>query len=708
MSTSPQKTETVVLCLLLGALLSGSGISAQCGSMVSIGSSANILSTINYASRSVAANKDLNAVLFIHRNDNSQFPGTSSHLKYALSANAGATWTVNQGPLNPVSTSLARYPNVAIYNPPSNTNYAAAYLGYLGPTIDNVGGWNGVISGVGKLDGTGFTENYNQPGSYSMVPVAPLVQGAPGTFWSIGRNYSFPTHSNDVLVFKGVWNGSNDVSWSTNTVIPVASQGDMVYATWIAFDPSGTEGWIALAGNLTGGPSNNNSYPVFYHTTNGGTSWNGPIIFNLSQYTCITSSLGGGTPSIDRNSIALNVDKYGNPHLLTSIGTSSGFTNLDHTMWHYAFDVTRRHGFWTAVPVANILTAPHSTSLAEQALRPQVSRSADGEKIFFSWSDNTAKTLGDPNSTPQLYSRAYDVSQNKWTGIKDFSSCNAGTDGKILFHHVANEVLEPSQGVYKLAPVFGEYGSGQDGTLPAKYYFLDNCTFSAAEFTVSQQVDPIVTQPGLNAAACGNVVLQVTNTHDEIRWYNLSPMPSVTLTSGSGTYSVVTRKGCDIGSAEFTVSPLQVGATPASATVCPGDMAQFVATGNASAHVWQPAGSAGPVFTIMPAGAATYTVFGSAGTCTTSASVSVQLTVCTDISDVKINGMLVYPVPASGAITIVSGYEGDAWLVDATGNTVKQMTFSSRENSFVVSGLARGVYYLVRDDGRRGVKVVID
>src|SRR4051812_7350298 len=81
---------------------------SQCGTSTLISSASNVFSLIRNGNNPVAASKDLNTVLFIHRNNASQFGGNSGNLRYDLSTNAGSTWVTNTGPVNPNSTQIGR------------------------------------------------------------------------------------------------------------------------------------------------------------------------------------------------------------------------------------------------------------------------------------------------------------------------------------------------------------------------------------------------------------------------------------------------------------------------------------------------------------------------------------------------------------------------------------------------------------------------
>src|SRR5690606_3554204 len=115
----------------------------------------------------------------IHRNNTNVHGGDVGHLRYDLSVNAGTTWTVDQGILNPANSNPARYPNMSFYNPPLNTNPSNVYLSYLAPTISTLSMlWNGVVSGVQQVNGAGTTETYNQNGiGTDQIPHS-LVKGA--------------------------------------------------------------------------------------------------------------------------------------------------------------------------------------------------------------------------------------------------------------------------------------------------------------------------------------------------------------------------------------------------------------------------------------------------------------------------------------------------------------------------------------------------
>ena len=225
----------------------------------------------------------------------------------------------------------------------------------------------------------------------------------------------------------------------------------------IAFDPTGTNGWFSFLGHISPGPSNYALYPVFYKTTNGGATWTGPFQVDLTTLSCLTANTP--SPSVVTTNFEhdLTVDVNGNPHLFTTICNGSNAYGVLYTQWHHMYDITQKNGLWVAYDVANVQagrgqwgTSPNITT---QDMAPQVARSEDGTKVFFTWTDNSTYSLGQANLSPNLYGKAYNVTANTWTPIKDFSSCNSTINGSILVPHVAAEVLEPVANQYKLAPI---------------------------------------------------------------------------------------------------------------------------------------------------------------------------------------------------------------------------------------------------------------
>ncbi len=595
---------------------------SQCGSPVANGSASNMFTLIRNSTNPIAADKNLNAVVYIHRNNATAFGGNSGQLRYDLSLNGGTSFTTDIGTLNPLATSLARYPNVAIYNPTNNTNPASARVGYLAATINSAtSAWNGVVSGSAPMGTNSNTENYNQPVTQPQLIAHSLVKGAPGIFWAIDALYNGATVTG-LTVYKGVWNNTaNDIVWSNNfTITPSFNTG--LSATGImgdyniAFDPTGTNGWISFLSHITPGPSNYAYYPVFYKTTNGGATWTGPFQVDLNSLGCMTSIITSPYNLSTNFEHDLAVDVNGNPHLLTTICNGNNGYSVVYSQAHRMFDITLQSGFWVAYDVSNVLagrgTWGTSPNQITQDMAPQLSRSADGTKLFFSWTDNTAYTLGQANQTPNLFGRGLDVTSGNWTAVKNLTGCNATISGSIIVPHVAPEALEPSSTVYKVPAVYGVLTNSLDPALVCNFNFLDNVTYSVSEFTIAPPASPTISiTQGTNVLLCPSSTINISLSppFGQVLWSNGGTTGSIPISSPTiSTYSVIAQKNCGIATASISVTNMSLTAGGPSSTYCPGSSATFTVTGNALSYTWMPGNITGTSAVVIASNTPVYTV----------------------------------------------------------------------------------------------------
>ena len=113
-------TRFLLWCCML--TLSFGTLSAQnCITTQTVSQGSNVYSQIFNTANPIAVDADLNTIVYVHRHNSAVFGGTSGTLRVDYSTNGGTTWTSNQGPLNPIGSSPARYPQAAIYNPSGNT-----------------------------------------------------------------------------------------------------------------------------------------------------------------------------------------------------------------------------------------------------------------------------------------------------------------------------------------------------------------------------------------------------------------------------------------------------------------------------------------------------------------------------------------------------------------------------------------------------------
>lgn len=686
-----KKTNVLLNLLFVIAISNPASLIAQCASFANLGSSSNMLTKLKYNGNTVVADKDLNTVIFIHRNNPATFGGSSGNLRYDISTDGGTTWTNDVGPVNPLLTKQARYPNVAIYNPPGNTNPGNAYLNYLAPTINGSGAWSGIVSGVRKLNGTGNTEAYGQPGPTNFN-VSSLVKGAPGVYWATDFAYNGTQFTGGIMIYKGVWNGST-INWSLNQTFNPSynlsySGNPPLGECNIAFDPSGVTGWMCVTTHLNSSSGAYRYQPVFYKTTNGGSSWSGPMVVDLAQFSCITGGVNTNTNPGVYYANDLTVDVYGQPHMILTVGVANTTYGINSNQWHHIFDITRQHEVWTAYDIANVQVEvatifPGSLgSNVYQIMHPQISRSADGTKVFFTWTDNTSFPLGTANMVPELYARGFDAVQNKWTPVVDVTSCNPTNSGSIFFPHMAAEALEPTSGSYKLAVVYGVCSCDPDAQ--ATFRFINNIIFSNTDFTINQ---PALSPPGISPAvpapicAGNSATLQVSGSYDDISWSN-GYSGSLIYAATPGVYYVGVRQGCVVGWDSVIVSTLSMSLPGTTVNACLNLPQTLSINGNALGYTWTPGPLNGSSITVVPAANMIYTVTGAGiNTCVVTATVNVLANPLPTVSATSNHSVI-----CSGEEVILQATGGTTYSWSSGGATSTVAAHPSATTNYSVTG----------------------
>jgi hypothetical protein len=534
----------------------------------------------------------------------------------------------------------------------------------------------------------GVTENYNQNGIGTTQVPNSLVNGAPGVFWAIEPLlYSATTN---FYVYKGVWNSStSDIVWNINYTVTPPYNTSFYYYPFpdynIAFDPTGQIGYVSIGAQLNTGSTNAAINPVLYKTTNGGTSWTGPILVDMSKFSCIsTNTTSGNVPSTNQEH-DLVVDMYGNPHIVTTVGGASSYA-MNYNGWHHMYDITLKNCVWAAYDLGNVKGAPYSfgtsPDIVAQYQAPQAGRTADGSKVFFTWTDNTSYTLGQGNSLPNLFTKAFDVVQDKWTSTKEVSSCNTSANGKILYPHISPEVLEPSSGTYEVPVVYGEMTVANNLLAIANFIYLDNVTFSSTEFTISTPAATVTIPQGPNLLVCptGTSVINIAGAVGEALWSNGANTTTLGITSSTvTTYSVVAQVGCNVGTASISVTTMTLNADATSTGVCPGQPATFTVGGNALGYTWTPGSVTGTNVTLNPTGSqVTLTALGGGS--------------CTSVQTVSVNILPPPTIVITGNDTICDGYTE---IYTASGAASYQWNTGASTSTMAVTPTQNTVYTVI-------------
>ncbi len=481
-----------------------------------LGSSSSIYSILDGAVNRVAANNATNAVVFIHRSNPSVFPTiNSAQYQYDLSTDGGATWATNFGPLNPTSSNTgnaARYPNVTIHNPQGNTTAANAYLGYFGsfiPFSSTGADWDGYFSGVARLNNQSstFTETVSTPNNSNVYIARGLCNGTPGVFWNVDWDFDGSNYG-DILLNRGVWSSAtNDISWSLyqkfNPGHDLSYSGTSQAAGLnMAFDPSGQYGYIVFAGDIGAG----GEYvlqPVVYSTKDGGASWSGPEMVDLSGIDIIQNNLIDPVANVPTCAFDLDlaVDASGKPHILVVVGSDGGpYAISTGTAAGLAiYDITLGNGpcEWTALRLSDIETFRGSWGSVNEDNRPQVSISPDGTNVIFGWLDSDASVTSGTNDQPNFHTRGYNTITGKATVVTNWTALDFLWDGAALFASFAPVALQ-SGNTTKVPTVFATLDPlTLDPENPATFHYIQNIQYTSAEYTIDLQ-QPEITLNGSN------------------------------------------------------------------------------------------------------------------------------------------------------------------------------------------------------------------
>ncbi|MDF2438001.1 MAG: BNR/Asp-box repeat protein [Bacteroidota bacterium] len=484
-----------------------------------LGTSANAIGLSGGARTALTADPALNTIVLTHRASTS--PG-SGYLQFDKSTDGGATFTTNTTMYSP-SGANARYPQGLIYNPAGNTDPNNAYVTYFAPGQDASNGatWGAYVYGVEKLNGTGATQNVLPSNSSQMqyIPDAMTVtQGANPTVFVVDAEYDVSSGSlvyqGNIIIGKGTFTGT-DISYTfTKLPVPVsldntgASVGIAAYN--IAFGPDGQTGYIGLLTHLdyTARPDSS-FYPVFYKTTDAGTTWSGPYSVNIDN---VYSLLGGASGDFYTTAFELDmaVDVNNDLHMTMAIGPSSNGWSIYTTPGIWGLFDVYTYGS-PLVTKAKLLITPQTFrgtfgALSEDS-RPQISRTVAGDKLFFSWFDTDTATFGaGDNAYPDLFTMAADItSANLWTSPvnKTVGTC---ADGAVTFGSVSPLVFGTS-GTYTIPVAYQQILT--DDASPVQLQYLQGVQITDAAFTDPGNAILLSSTVGIDEDATNSLVSAV-------------------------------------------------------------------------------------------------------------------------------------------------------------------------------------------------------
>jgi hypothetical protein len=332
-------------------------------------------------------------------------------------------------------------------------------------------------------------------------------------------------------------------NWSVDSFIPsVNVRGDgsgLIYGVPVAaWNDAGTIGYVVVLASRAGtGPTTNGYQPMVYKTTNSGASWSllpsndfaDPVYFEGVYdrlYPTATNSNVICANFSNSEGFDVAVDVNGNLHLVTmlvghysndpdSLGYRSVFGTEQYSYGYTGpFDYPVVYDFYTTTPssiapsgwdyhmVDSMLTeGPSGTSgqpgygsniwsdgsgaKMDQDARIQISRTDDGKKIFYSWTESDPSVLGlNWNVFPDLKMKGMDVTTMKVTPRMNVTGGVTNADQSAYYHYMSNKAAGPSSGCVDI-PFTITYNSTYNGSIDVNTYYLAGAQVCPTSFSIN-------------------------------------------------------------------------------------------------------------------------------------------------------------------------------------------------------------------------------
>ena len=452
---------------------------------VTIGSSGNCLGPAFGPKTNLWYDKDINTVTFTHRTDNINLPYPNSGLYvFDGSTNGGSTWTINNY-LGGDSTNVnrGRYPHGVIYNPQGNTDPNNAFVTAIGPSNDGATSgfcdvsWNGLITGNAPVSGTSHVWTYESCtalGLNTLIPSGGTIVKNTGTSYFVVNGYDGTVYNDTVCLIKGTWNSTTSAMDYTYTklYVPVCTDdagAKMFVDVNTAWNDAGDIGYITVLGNdwsCGDEPADSTYGLIVWKTADGGATW---TKLGRPWLSLLDPVLAAGdffcTSAFEHDVV---VDKNNNLHVAVAVGAYAGGGSISTGPGFWAlFDISTpdQGASWTATVVGRPMTFrgtygdPNNAAVdpaINEDSRPQISRSWDGSKVFFSWFDTDTIIFGSGggNIFPDMFSIGLDVDAELWTNQVNHTQ-NSGTqlDGASHFGNICYYTI--NNGTDECIPMVG-------------------------------------------------------------------------------------------------------------------------------------------------------------------------------------------------------------------------------------------------------------
>lgn len=487
---------------------------------VEITKSINIYTALVEEQTCISYNAATNAILFASRGINGG-AGTGNDIVASVSKDGGLSFNSFVGAQS-ANNNLLRYPSGAIYNPAGNTNPDEAFFGVSGPvTLSSQ--WIGTFFGTGTLAGQNVKyTSINKTGNGDLLLRGGMTIDGQGIGHIAGMQYvgSSGITEYKAVVFKGEFDAANSTfNWTTQDLVPGVSQGtDGIYAMSyqmnnVAFSPDGSVGYMMYVGSDSRAPQNDlcGYQPIVYKSVDGGTTWNQMAYLDLKNNAVMSDYLFGlrrdnGTVKPHFNEADLVVDSKGDLHIFASVaGTySDDIDSVGRYIFKYEkgaiFELTNvgQGDTWYINYIDTLATREvkaeeggygQGTDAAGWSHRVQASRSADGNRVFVTWTDTDPafwgfQTIDDYfNRYPDIKGWGRDITTNKRTQPKNFTS-SSDFAGDNFFNYAA-EVARTIDGGNEIAysTTAIDFNGGPGAAVV--HYYVNGINFNDADFVVT-------------------------------------------------------------------------------------------------------------------------------------------------------------------------------------------------------------------------------
>ena len=488
--------------------------------------SRNMFSSLVTESNCLTANQDLNVILFTHRISHYFNPpgANSGFIQTTFTNNFGQSW--DSIIVMSDSVNLGRYPSAAIYNPVGNTNISNAFVTASGPCTNLTSSWTGNYFASAKLDSSnvaaiiatnntqGVVNQHFARISSTATDLKTIVTGSlltnPLSTTSVGYrgatlNYAKPNTNGSFnwlidSIKPAFYVNSSGISEVMNNLALTAwnKVGDIGYVVFLGVDSSAIGLPLGYA-------------PIVYKTIDTGNTWVKLPAYNFSAIPSIAAylkpTIEGDAPraSYSKNKgIDVAVDANGQLHIFSTIVStySSVIDDIANTYSYaanapkktfYMYDTyTVNNVFWDAVLVDSLHTdnaldfSPFTDDAGQFEIdaRMQLSRTDDGTKLFYFWLESNAYISQQlENYMPNIFGKAYDVSNNVWTVSKKFTN-----DDENYFMYVSDITLS-SGGTFKVPVTISmplDWPFGAYMLNPVRHILVNGIEFNQGDFTVTK------------------------------------------------------------------------------------------------------------------------------------------------------------------------------------------------------------------------------